>query len=94
MLRKLSKEIASCYAHAEACKRKADSALTDERREDFLRLQQSWLTLARSYEFAERLLDFTNENKRNRNILQEATERVFDKHSKEKSNAPGSTSTH
>jgi hypothetical protein len=94
MLRKLSKEVADCYAHADACKRKADSALTEETREDFLRLHKSWLNLARSYEFAERLLDFTNENGRRRHSLHATVERAFEKQSKEKSNGPGSTSMH
>jgi hypothetical protein len=61
MLRKLSKEVSECYARAEDCTRKAAEALTEERREDYLRLQQSWLNLALSYDFAERLLDFSKE---------------------------------
>ncbi len=33
---------------------------------DFLRIEQSWLSLARSYEFGERLLAFSRENHRRR----------------------------
>ena len=66
MLRKLSEEIRECYAHAEECARKAKEVTVEELRNDFLRRQQSWLALARSYEFAERLLDFTKENSRRR----------------------------
>jgi uncharacterized protein with PIN domain len=66
MLRKLSKEVGDCYAHAEECARKAKEAIFEELRNDYLRLQQSWLTLARSYEFAERLLDFSKENNKRR----------------------------
>jgi hypothetical protein len=53
MLRSLSKEVRDCHAHGEDCARKAEIAFTDEHRDDLLRLQQSRLTLARSYEFAE-----------------------------------------
>jgi len=63
MLQGLSKEIRDCYARAEACARKAEQSFSEEMRADFLRLEQSWLTLARSYEFAVRLLDFTRHAK-------------------------------
>jgi hypothetical protein len=66
MLRKLSDEVRECYAHADECAHKAQDAFTAEMREDFLRLQKSWLALARSYEFAEQLLDFSRENTRSR----------------------------
>jgi hypothetical protein len=62
MLRKLSNEIADCYAHAETCARKAAEATTDHERDGYLGLQQHWLTLAHSCEFTERLGDFTKEN--------------------------------
>jgi hypothetical protein len=66
MLRKLSDEIADCHAHAQTCAQKAAEAPTDQDREDYLRLQQHWLTLARSYELGERLDDFSKENARRR----------------------------
>jgi hypothetical protein len=66
MLRKLSNEIAECYAHAETCARKAAEATTDHERDGYLGLQQHWLTLARSREFTERLGDFTREKMRRR----------------------------
>lgn len=59
-------EVFHCRARAEECARKADEAFTEEMREEFLRLRQSWLNLARSYEFAERLLGFSKDNKRRR----------------------------
>lgn len=65
MLRKLSDEIADCHAHAETCARKAAEAPTDQERDDYLRLAQHWLALARSYELGERL-DFSKENARRR----------------------------
>ncbi len=66
MLRKLSNEIADCYAHAETCARKAAEATTGQERHGYLGLEQHWLTLARSREFTERLGDFTKENTRRR----------------------------
>ncbi len=64
MLQTLSSQIRDCYAHAEACAGKAEAAFNDEMREDFLRLEKSWLTLARSYEFAVQLSDYVRQNKR------------------------------
>lgn len=64
MLKSLSKEIRDCHAHAENCEERAETALNAEMRKDFLRLRDSWLNLARSYEFAEQLLDYTRENAR------------------------------
>jgi hypothetical protein len=66
MLRKLSEEVRACHAHADECARKAEDAFTEDMRQDFLRLRQSWLKLASSYEFAERLLDFSKDNNRRR----------------------------
>ncbi|MGB7037021.1 MAG: hypothetical protein WBD71_16025 [Xanthobacteraceae bacterium] len=48
-----AKPIAECRAHAADCARKAESMREQKSREDFLRLEQSWLRLARSYEFAQ-----------------------------------------
>jgi hypothetical protein len=64
MLESLSREIRDCYQRAEACARMADAALHEAMRLDLLRLEQSWLNLARSYEFAARLVDFTGYTRR------------------------------
>ncbi len=69
MLQALSNQIRDCYALAESCARKADVTFNDEMREDFLRLEKSWLTLARSYEFAVQLADYAKENKRRSNAM-------------------------
>lgn len=66
VLKSLSKEIRDCHARAEACAEKARNAFSEEMREDFLRLSDSWRKLARSYEFAERLIDFSSETGRQR----------------------------
>ena len=48
MLQKLTKEIAECYEHARKCSECAERAV-DPR----------WLSMAHSYEFTERLSNFT-----------------------------------
>jgi hypothetical protein len=47
MLRRLSSDIADCHAHAEARTRKAVEATSAQERNDYLRLQQHWLTNSR-----------------------------------------------
>jgi hypothetical protein len=64
MLQNLRGEIRDCYQRADACARKAKAAFDDGTRQDFMRLQRSWLDLAHGYELAEQLLEFTVENKR------------------------------
>jgi hypothetical protein len=64
MLRNLSEEIRGCYRHAEDSARKAAAQIDPNLKKDFLDLEQRWLRLARSYEFAARLTDFNRETKR------------------------------
>jgi len=59
MLSNVSEHVRECYEHAEYCARKA-AAQTDPRiKQDYLDLERHWLTLARSYEFSDRLTDFS-----------------------------------
>ena len=58
MLQNLSHEIRECLRRAEECKRLAEAAKTETGRADYLDMERRWLSLARSYEFAERLSDF------------------------------------
>lgn len=51
----LTKEIEECRAHAAHCARQAKSAACPDIREDFLRLEQNWLQLARGYEVAQQI---------------------------------------
>ena len=51
----LTKEIEDCQAHAAHCARQAKNAACPNIREDFLRLKQNWLQLARSYEVAQQI---------------------------------------
>jgi len=59
MLQNLSREIRECYLHAEECKRLADAAGTEAGKADYLDMERRWLSLASSYEFSERLSNFT-----------------------------------
>jgi len=59
MLQNLSKEIRECYRRAEECARLAKASLTESGKADYFDMEHRWLTLARSYEFAERLSNFT-----------------------------------
>src|SRR5690242_13191939 len=76
MLRQLSSEVRDCYARAEDCALRAAETTTDKARDDFLRLEQHWLTLARSLQFVERLRLFTADNNRRRGALAEKLERL------------------
>ena len=64
MLKNLSEEIRECLQHAEDCARKAATQSCPNLKQDFLGLEQRWLSLARSYEFTEQLTDFSGETKR------------------------------
>ena len=59
MLQKLTEEIAECYAHASHCRERAKAAVDLSIKRDFLDMERRWLALAHSYEFAERLSNFT-----------------------------------
>jgi hypothetical protein len=69
VLRNLSEEIRECYRHAEDCSQKAAAQTDPKLKVDFLQLEQRWLFLARSYEFTERLENFSDEAKRKVNKL-------------------------
>jgi len=58
MLQNLSEDIRECLGRAEECKRLSKTALTPSAIKDYLDMEQRWLALAHSYEFAERLSRF------------------------------------
>ena len=60
MLQKLDGEIRECYRHAAECSRSADQVRDLFKKQDFLDMEKRWLCLARSYELAERLSNFTS----------------------------------
>jgi hypothetical protein len=64
MLNDLSDQVRECLERAEACSRKAADATDDRIKHDYLDLERSWLSLARSYQTGERLTDFNKETKR------------------------------
>ena len=66
MLQNLSAEIRECLSRAEQCRQRALTATDDATRADFLAMEKRWVSLARSYEFAETLSRFTK-SYRNRN---------------------------
>ena len=72
MLNNLSEQIRECLQHAENCARKAAAQTDSKIREDFLELERRWLFLARSYEFTERLGDFSDEAERGTDKLPKA----------------------
>lgn len=55
MLKPSSPEARLCYEHAFEARRRALQASTTRERDDFLAIERSWLKLAQSYEFTERL---------------------------------------
>jgi len=59
VLQKLTEEIAECYGLARDCRERAERALDPATKNDLLDQERRWLSLAHSYEFAERLSDFT-----------------------------------
>jgi hypothetical protein len=64
VLRKLTEEIAECYRPAAEAKARAEQAHDPGLKQDFLDMERRWISLAHSYEFTERLSDFTGETKR------------------------------
>jgi len=58
MLQNLSEEIRECHRRAEECRRLAEEAGTETGKADYLDMERRWLSLASSYEFAERLSNF------------------------------------
>ena len=64
MLQYLSEQIRECYQRAEECAREAKSVGDEALRAFYVRREQVWLKLARSFEVEEHLARFVDENKR------------------------------
>ena len=99
MLQNLSEQVRLCYERAAEAKERADETHDPEAKADFLNMERRWLLLARSYEFGERLDDFTRENSLRakvarafepRAMLQASDTTVFgkDQNSRMSTNAP------
>ena len=55
MFANLTEQAGECRLYAEHCADKAQLQSDPQLRRDFLEMQRRWLSLARSYEFSERL---------------------------------------
>ncbi len=64
MLNNLSEQIRECLRHADDCARQAATQSCPKLKADFLDMERRWLFLARSYEFTDRVTDFSAENRR------------------------------
>jgi hypothetical protein len=64
MLDNLSRQIAHCYFRAIECRERAACSASPADRRFYVEREQAWLTLARSYEFQERIGRMVNELKR------------------------------
>jgi hypothetical protein len=63
VLNNLSAQVRECLRHAQDCARKAAAQTDPKLKNDFLDMERRWLSLARSYEFTERLTDFSHKTK-------------------------------
>ena len=62
MLKPSNPHARQCYESALEARQRALQARTTAERDDFLAIEKSWLKLAESYEFSERLDRFANED--------------------------------
>ena len=67
MLNNVSEQIRESLRHAEDCARQAAAQTGPNLKKDFLDMERRWLFLARSYEFTERITDFSAVTKRQAN---------------------------
>jgi hypothetical protein len=58
MLQNLNIQIRERLHRAEECKRLAETAMTEAGKADYLKMEQRWLSLARSYEFCGAAIEF------------------------------------
>jgi hypothetical protein len=59
LLESLSDRVRLCYERAAEAKHRAEETTDLTSKADFLKIEQRWLLLARSYQFGESLDDFT-----------------------------------
>jgi hypothetical protein len=64
MLNNLSEQVRECLRHAEGCAQRAAAQADPKLKQDFLQLEQKWLSLARSFQLTERLTAFPGEAQR------------------------------
>jgi hypothetical protein len=73
VLNKLSEQVRQCHLHAEHCAQQATVQTDPKPKDNFWEMERRWLMLARSYEFTERLDDFSNETNRRIDTLPKNT---------------------
>lgn len=61
MLQKLSVGISECQMRAAQCRLRAEHAVEPNIKQAYLDMEQRWLSMARTYESAERLSDIIKE---------------------------------
>ena len=66
MLVKLGEQTHECRLYADLCAAKAELQTDPQLRQVYLHMQQRWLSLARSYEFSERLEFLSAAEERNK----------------------------
>ena len=66
MLVKLGEQAHECRLYADCCAAKAELQTDPKLRQVYLRMQQRWLSLARSYEFSKRLEFLSAAEERNK----------------------------
>lgn len=63
MLVRVNKKVATCYERASVCRGNAERQSNHQARKAFLRIEESWLNLARSLDEAERLERFQSRSR-------------------------------
>ena len=63
-------QIRECLRYANDCAREAKALSDPQRRQEFIDMQLRWLSIARSYEFSERLEFLSSIEARNREARQ------------------------
>ena len=76
MLNNLSEQIRDCLQHAEDCAQKAAAQTDQKLKQDFLDNERRWLMLAQSYDFTQRLVDFSDRAKRKADDLNTGGQRA------------------
>ena len=76
MLQILGRQVRECLQHAEDCAHRAKVEPDPNLQRDFLMMERRWLSLARSYQFAEQLDTFSTHNKNRRKDVDEALNRL------------------
>ena len=64
MLRKASHQVTYCYQRAIEFREKSAAALDETTKHEFLKMEQRWIRLARSYETSRRITDLIHEIER------------------------------